>query len=403
MKRDLAYLSRGKLYTKRGSSVPDVLESKFGATVRQRAQEIQRRNAWKTEGRGAQFMGGGARWGAGQDPAEMPITITGLSRGCREGQLLYTLNTPDISGIFLLREGDFFERRIFHSADHRVAQISALPGNEQIAFVLRHRNGGSSLAVMTGEGHEFTEITEGDSIDEYPRWVPHRVGTLVYQSAGIGRDNRGIYTARGPYTVQQIELQAGQIKCLAENEKFDLLCPQISTDGSLHYIRRPYEHPRARISPWQLLLDTLMLPFRLLYALFHYLNFFSVMYTGKPLKTAGNARAKEMDMRRLMLMGNYVNALEAMKSSSDSETPALVPANWELVRSGSSGEGPIEVLAKGVLSFDVEEDGSILYSNGSAIFRMDSDHKSALVHESDLIEHVIATRLLDPAPAEEIP
>ncbi len=106
----------------------------------------------------------------------MPIAINGLSPGPQEGQLLYTLNTPDISGIFLLREGDYFEQRIFHSADHRVAQVCALPGQDQIAFVLRQRDGGASIAVMTSEGKEFTEITQGDSIDEFPHWVPGRPG-----------------------------------------------------------------------------------------------------------------------------------------------------------------------------------------------------------------------------------
>ena len=106
----------------------------------------------------------------------MPIAVNGLSPGRREGQLLYTLNTPDISGIFLLREGDYFEQRIFHSADHRVAQVCALPGQDQIAFVLRQRDGGASIAVMTAEGKEFTEITQGDSIDEFPHWVPGRPG-----------------------------------------------------------------------------------------------------------------------------------------------------------------------------------------------------------------------------------
>jgi hypothetical protein len=123
MGQDFAYLSSGKLYIKRGDAAPEPIESKFGESIRQRANEIQRRHAWKTEGRGAQFMGGGALWGGGpnQGPPEVPITLTGLSRGCRPGQLLYTMATPDISGIFLLREGDFFERRLFHSADHRVA------------------------------------------------------------------------------------------------------------------------------------------------------------------------------------------------------------------------------------------------------------------------------------------
>ena len=140
-------------------------------------------------------------------------------------------------------------------------------------------------------------------------------------------------------------------------------------------------------------------PFRLVNALFEYLNFFSMTYSGKPLKTSGNARSKEMDMRRLMLMGNYVNALEVMKHSADQETPALVPSNWELVRCASGGAGQAEVLAKGVLSYDLEEDGSVLYSNGSAIFRVEDSRKPVLVLKGDLIEHVIAARLIPP-PAQ---
>jgi hypothetical protein len=223
--------------------------------------------------------------------------------------------------------------------------------------------------------------------------VPGRTGTLVFQSAGIGRDARGMIAARGPYSVQQIDVTAGDMKCLAENEKFDLLAPQVSADGALYYIRRPYLPPNARVSPWRTLLDIVLFPFRLIQAIFEYLNFFSMTYSGKPLKTSGNARAKEMDMRRIMLMGNYVNALEIMKQSADGETPALVPASWELVRSASGGAGPAEVLAKGVLSFDLEDDGSIVYSNGSAIFRLGGDRKPELVQKSDLIEHVIAARL----------
>ena len=61
MTKDLAYLSRGKLYAEARTTLPpSLLESQFGESVRQRAKEIQRRHAWKTEGRGAQFMGGGS-------------------------------------------------------------------------------------------------------------------------------------------------------------------------------------------------------------------------------------------------------------------------------------------------------------------------------------------------------
>ena len=160
------------------------------------------------------------------------------------------------------------------------------------------------------------------------------------------------------------------MKCLAEDEKFDLPCAADFRRWCRCITFAVRTRRRAVApAPGRCFWTSCCFPFRLVNAIFHYLNFFSMTYSGKPLKTSGNARSKEMDMRRLMLMGNYVNALEIMKHSADQETPALVPSNWELVRSASDGSGPAEVLAKGVLSFDLEEDGSVLYSNGSAIFR----------------------------------
>src|ERR1019366_8378705 len=53
---DIAYIAQGKIRVKRGDAAPAIMESKFGATVRQRALDLGKRNAWKTQGTGAQFM-----------------------------------------------------------------------------------------------------------------------------------------------------------------------------------------------------------------------------------------------------------------------------------------------------------------------------------------------------------
>jgi hypothetical protein len=54
-----------------------------------------------------------------------------------------------------------------------------------------------------------------------------------------------------------------------------------------------------------------------------------------------------------------------------------------------SGEA-VQVLAGGVLSFDLAPDGGILYSNGSGIFRLDPRGASARLLKDALIEHVVA-------------
>ena len=55
---------------------------------------------------------------------------------------------------------------------------------------------------------------------------------------------------------------------------------------------------------------------------------------------------------------------------SDADAPSLVPSSWQLVRESAARK---EVLAKGVLSFDLAPDGAVVYSNGSAIHRVEPE------------------------------
>ena len=78
-------------------------------------------------------------------------------------------------------------------------------------------------------------------------------------------------------------------------------------DGSLLFIRRPHaEH--ERFHPLRTLKDIFLFPFRLLYAVFQFLNFFSSIFTGRKLTSAGGAKAREMDMKQMMIWGNLVRA-----------------------------------------------------------------------------------------------
>ena len=113
----------------------------------------------------------------------------------------------------------------------------------------------------------------------------------------------------------------------------------------------------------------LFVPFRLTYAFFQSWTFFSMRYTGNPLTAEGDVRQREADDRQMLIWGNLVDARDALRRArAGDEAPSLVPPSWELVR--ASGEA-VQVLAGGVLSFDLAPDGGVLYSNGSGIFRLD--------------------------------
>ena len=160
------------------------------------------------------------------------------------------------------------------------------------------------------------------------------------------------------------------MEVLAEEADCDLLGPQKAGDGALYYIRRPHRTGKEKMSPWVALRDALLFPFRMAYAVFQFFNFFSMRYTGKPLSTPRGAGKRQLDVKQMMVWGNLIDAGSAAQQDglADPEAPSLVPLSWQLVRQAPGGRK--EVLAKGVLSFDIAEDGSLLYSNGSAIHRI---------------------------------
>jgi hypothetical protein len=367
--RSVAYLAQGRLHL-RGDGVAETVESQFGRSLRERAAQIQNRHAWKTQGRGAQFMGGGVLWPgqASGDPGEFRIAITSIAPGRNPGDLLYSLETDDVSGIFA-RDSSGAEQRLFHTADFRVRHVALSPDGSTIAAAIFHHSVTSNIAVLQVEGTDFFEATDGDSFDLAPRWTPGRRRQLVFQSAGVGRDASGKVAGIGPFTVQELDLYSGDLTCLAEEEGYDLLGPQKTADGTLYYIRRPYETGKRKVSVFGALMDTALFPFRLGLAVFQYFNFFSMRYTGKPLATSRGAAARQPDLKQMMVWGNLIDAERAARENrfGDTDAPSLVPSSWQLIR--RSADGDKEVVAKGILSFDIAADGSLVYSNGSAIHR----------------------------------
>jgi hypothetical protein len=383
----VVYLSSGRLFLKNGNGPAKPIESQFAQSIRERAFELQRRHSWKSQGRGAKFMSGGALWGSdANDPVQMKIQIAGCCRGVDVGDLYYSLQSPEISGVLLLKNGGKTEQRLLHTADFRVGHLAAQSGTGRLAMSVHYR-GGATVAVMGGDGSGFAEVTQGESMDESPHWFPNE-NRIVFQSAGLAVNERGQYAGQGPAAIQALDLDSGEMQCLAEDAKFDFLGPQIGTDGTLYFIRRPYRQVQSQFALFRLLEDILLLPFRLIYAFFQFLNFFTMMYTGKPLsKTGQSSQQRHADMPRMMIWGNLIEARKSLMKNDD-ETFGLVPPSWELCRRAI--DGSVEVLAKGVLSFDLEPDGGVIYSNGAAIYRRTVDGQTANLQKDAMIQQVIA-------------
>jgi len=327
-------------------------------------------------------------WGMEEpDPAAMPIVIRGLSGGRCAGEVLYALETSEVGGVFAVGTGDGTEQRLFHSADCRLEHLCAGAGHDLIACSVHLSSGTAGIAVMNADGSDLREVTEGDSLDLAPSWVPGEARQLVFQSAGIGRDGEGNPVGVGPFAVQRLDLERGAMEEIAADPACDLLSPRLDPQGQLHVIRRPYQ-PARRGSVWRALLDFLLFPLRLVFAILQWFNFFTARYTGRPLTTAGGPKRQGADIRQMMVWGNLIDAEQAAREGKrrGEEAPDLVPASWQLVRKGRSGAE--QMLAKGVLAYDLAADGTIVYTNGSAIFRIDPAGQVSRLHADSRIEHL---------------
>lgn len=384
----LAYLSQGKLFLKSDEGPARLIESKFGEEARQRAVEVHQRHAWKSEGRGSQFISGAMLWGASTfDPRRVLIQVPAVTRGAGESELMYVLQTDTFGGLFSFDWERDHERRIMHKDQLHARDISRNPALPLIAYALYGQNGTARIIVANDEHADAHEVTEGDSLDEAPSWVPGYPRTIVYQSAGVARNAAGYVVGFGPSALYRLNLDSGHHETLAEDARHDLMLPRVDREGRLWFVRRPYQPP-SRVTPLRVLKDTVLFPFRLARAIFHWLNFLSLVYSRKPLSSAGGPAFEAEDVGSMIIRGRRIDAEKALRraASKDGTTPSVVPKSWELV--SRQADGADDVVAHGVVAFDLAEDGGVVWTNGTAIFHRTPGGSPAVIERGRLIDSV---------------
>ncbi|MDO8543861.1 MAG: hypothetical protein Q7S40_25745 [Opitutaceae bacterium] len=65
-----------------------------------------------------------------------------------------------------------------------------------------------------------------------------------------------------------------------------------------------------------------------------------------------------------------------------------MPDSWELVR--RAADGSEKIMGRGVLGYDVTPDGSIIYTDGRAVYRCVPDGKPEKLLEHFPIEKIVA-------------
>ena len=379
----LAFISNGKLFYQAPGQELRELQSPHVRAVMDRMTRHQQLHGWK-EGTafGKSFTGGNRQVSA--DTVGIQATSVQFAEHDR---LFYFLSDSDsFGGLFEYDLELDSEKRLLHKQYLSLEGLRLHPDGNRLLCAQHVRNGAANIVVMDADGSNYRELTGGDTVDTAPAWVPGQADAVLFQSSGLARNQSGHVVAQGPASIQMADTNAGSLTAVLEDPRLDFLQPRVGANGFLYFIRRPYELPRYGAG--NAVIDALMFPFRLLRALIAYLNFFSLMYTRKPLITA-DGPAVEADLKEIMIKGKRLDAEAALRSGIRlNGVPSLVPASWQLVCRSPQGEE--YVLASHVASFDIASDGAILFSNGYGVFALDGATQPQVLLRDKLIADVIA-------------
>jgi hypothetical protein len=295
------------------------------------------------------------------------------------------LKDDNIGGLFRREAASGKELRLLLRQNLHLGDINLSPDGALLAASSQQAGGIANIALLKSDGNNYREVTGGDTVDTAPAWLPGVPDRLLFQSQGLARNEQGYIVAQGHATIQKLDMTSSAVTPILDDARFDHLKPRVSPKGDLLFIRRPYEAPRYGFAA--VLIDTLLFPFRLLRAVFHYLNFSSLMYSRKPL-TSASGPAVQADMKNILLQGR-IDAEKALRSARAVQgVPSLVPDSWQLVSRNQDGEE--RVLATNVASYDMSPDGTIIYTNGQGVFVVEQDGSTRLALTGELVADVVA-------------
>ena len=380
--RAFAFLSNGMIFFRESGGAVRQVHSPYAQEALDRRERSRARHSWK-EGTTFNIAAGGGR--RSFEEVEKPLTATAAAYE-PDGDLVYFLKDERMGGLFRREAQSGRELRLVLKQNLHLTDLVSSPDGAMLAASSQQSGGISNIALMKSDGSGYREVTGGDTVDSSPAWIPGAPKRMLFQSCGLARNEQGYILAQGNASVQKLDMEAGTVTPILEDAAFDYLRPRVSPSGDLLFIRRPYEAPRYGIAA--MLVDVALFPFRLLRALFHYLNFFSLMYSRRPL-TSANGPAMRADIKNVLLQGKRVDADRTLRSARPVQgVPSLVPDTWLLVRRDQDGNE--RVLATNVASYDVGSDGVIVYSNGRGVFVLEPDGSSRLAVADQLVGDVVA-------------
>lgn len=374
----IAYTSENKIYLLENGNKTEIPCGRI-EKYKDAVDSIRRRSEWKKTGKGAQFMGAANDL---PDTDNIAARICGLSADAtRENAIIYSVALDESCAMYSRStdRNDKNENLILSGNDISFGGIDMLDG--KLAVSLGPNRNELHLSVMEPPSSAYTEYTDGDTKEEYPSWSRSVPDRIYFSTAGNARNEYGAVGAVSPRAGAYFDIEKGEMNEFLSDEKKDFLKIKDDKYGNIYYICQPYggEHKEEGFK----ISDILFFPFRIIKALFGWLNFISTIWGGEPLKSGSNGlpgayKTKDRGLRDIIIDGNVIKAERLSKESElkDGDMSGLMPLSRVLVK--READGTETVLKKGVLDYALCGDGKIIISNGRLITVLENGSEQRL-------------------------
>lgn len=370
-----------------------LFESEYILRYREYAQERTKNDEWKFGGDGARFRGDYSLYSARREE-KVEASVNGVA--WREGRVVYSFTVNSSSGVYCkdITDKKAREEHILSTADEEILSIGR--AGELLTVTVRRGDCTSSVGTLNMATSELKTLTEGDSRDADPFLSPHD-GLLWFDSAGLGRNGAGEFTGEfSPAALCTLDLSTLELKEVLCDKKYSYVKPKIAPNGDLYYIRRPNKTRGGG----NVFLDILLFPFRILKAIFGFLQAFVAIFghTSLTSQTEGGnnpARGKETSARKLFLDGALIEAEKEYRRNvkKQNNEAGFIPLSWQLVKRRGEEE---RVLKGGICDFALCKEGGLYCTNGRHIFYLDGGSCRKVADTQQCL--CLATESASPAP-----
>ena len=359
------------------------IKSRILESYTEKIRETARRNEWKSTGSGAMFMGEGMVT-ASPDTAARDINVIVDSVIEDNGLAVYSMTLDSVSGIYTHSDDGGSDGIVISHAERSYSQFDM---NEDRIVVSEIDGAEAHIGIIKKGSTKCETLTEGESRERWPSWSRTKKNRIVYSGCGLAitknseepapmmpfflKSTPGSTCVESPYYICALDLDSMELSELVidDSQRYSYIKPFEAADGYLYYIKKPYKDEEKQSGGC---LSALLAPFKLLGALFGFLNIFTMKYSGQTLTNGrGGSKAKNKSEYDMFIDGNLINAgreIERNQKSGD-KFPGIIPRSFELCRR-LGADGREEVIKRGVIAYAVDRSGVIYCSNGNHLLKL---------------------------------